>query len=99
MAYICPSPPEFGCAGYGASTSVLLLPSNMDIAGTNAGNSCELVEDGCYVGLTELCLDPKSVMDKVRSPAAGAIVLFAGMSQKRPQQPPRAGHRKGAAAA
>lgn len=46
-----------------------------------AEQSGELSEDTCYVALTELPLDAKSIMDKVRSPEAGAIVLFAGMSQ------------------
>jgi molybdopterin synthase catalytic subunit len=32
----------------------------------------------CYVALTENNLDVGEVMDKVRSPKAGAIVLFAG---------------------
>jgi hypothetical protein len=38
----------------------------------------ELEEDGCYVALTTEHLIVQSVMDRVRSPAAGAIVLFAG---------------------
>ena len=56
----------------------------MDTAGTRTGDSWELSEDGCYVGLTDLPLDAKWIMDKVRSPAAGAIVLFAGMSRNAP---------------
>lgn len=38
----------------------------------------ELQEDDCYVALTNDYLDAKSMMDRVRSPKAGAIVLFAG---------------------
>jgi molybdopterin synthase catalytic subunit len=38
----------------------------------------ELSENGCYVALTHDHLDAKSMMDRVRSPKAGAIVLFAG---------------------
>lgn len=38
----------------------------------------EISENTCYVALTEDYLDAKSMMDKVRSPKAGAIVLFAG---------------------
>jgi hypothetical protein len=38
----------------------------------------ELQEDSCYVALTHDHLDAKSMMDRVRSPKAGAIVLFAG---------------------
>ena len=38
----------------------------------------EINEDACYVALTEDHLDAKSMMDRVRSPKAGAIVLFAG---------------------
>lgn len=38
----------------------------------------ELNEDDCYVELTHDLLDVKATMDRVRSPKAGAIVLFAG---------------------
>jgi hypothetical protein len=38
----------------------------------------ELSEENCYVALTHDHLDAKSMMDRVRSPKAGAIVLFAG---------------------
>ncbi|SPO00213.1 related to molybdopterin synthase large subunit [Cephalotrichum gorgonifer] len=47
----------------------------------NAGNTWDASEDGCYVALTENPLDAKAIMDKVRSPAAGAIVLFAGTTR------------------
>ncbi|KAK0628568.1 Molybdopterin biosynthesis MoaE [Bombardia bombarda] len=40
-----------------------------------------LEDDGCYVALTHDLLDAGSIMDKVRSPAAGAIVLFAGTTR------------------
>lgn len=42
---------------------------------------CELLDDGCYVALTRDHLDPQAIMDRVRSPAAGAIVLFAGTTR------------------
>ena len=38
----------------------------------------ELQDDSCYVALTHGLLDTKAMMDRVRSPKAGAIVLFAG---------------------
>lgn len=38
----------------------------------------ELQEEGCYVALSHGYLDAKLMMDRVRSPKAGAIVLFAG---------------------
>jgi len=38
----------------------------------------ELSEDNCFVALTHDGLDAKVTMDRVRSPKAGAIVLFAG---------------------
>jgi molybdopterin synthase catalytic subunit len=38
----------------------------------------ELQDDNCYVALTHDHLDAKSMMNRVRSPKAGAIVLFAG---------------------
>jgi hypothetical protein len=38
----------------------------------------ELTAEGCYVALTHDPLDVKAIMDRVRSPEAGAIVLFAG---------------------
>jgi molybdopterin synthase catalytic subunit len=38
----------------------------------------EVAEDVCHVGLTKEHLNVQTVMDKVRSPQAGAIVLFAG---------------------
>ncbi|CAI4211201.1 unnamed protein product [Parascedosporium putredinis] len=41
----------------------------------------ELSAEGCYVALTHDSLDAKAMMDKVRSPAAGAIVVFAGTTR------------------
>jgi len=35
-------------------------------------------EDNCYVALTHGYLQVQEAMDRVRSPRAGAIVLFAG---------------------
>lgn len=45
---------------------------------TLASGTWEVSEDNIFVSLTHspLCLD--TVVDKVRSPEAGAIVLFAG---------------------
>jgi hypothetical protein len=40
--------------------------------------SKELSEANCYVALTHDHLNAQVMMDKVRSPKAGAIVLFAG---------------------
>jgi len=58
----------------------------LDIAATmdpKAEEIWDLSEDGCYVALTNSSLDVNTVMDKVRSPAAGAIVVFAGMTMWR----------------
>jgi hypothetical protein len=38
----------------------------------------EIVEETRYVALKHDTLDAKPIMDRVRSPKAGAIVLFAG---------------------
>lgn len=43
----------------------------------------ELSEGKCHVSLTHDHLNAQQVMDRVRSPAAGAIVLFAGMTKSR----------------
>ena len=40
-----------------------------------------LEEDGVYAALTRETLDAKVIMDKVRSPQCGAIVLFAGTTR------------------
>jgi len=44
-------------------------------------NSTEHSEDGIYVALTYDVLDAKIIMDRVRSPQCGAIVLFAGTTR------------------
>ncbi|KAG5922360.1 hypothetical protein E4U61_005353 [Claviceps capensis] len=41
----------------------------------------ELSDENCHVALTTNLLNPQATMDKVRSPAAGAIVLFAGTTR------------------
>ncbi|PTB67908.1 Molybdopterin biosynthesis MoaE [Trichoderma citrinoviride] len=40
-----------------------------------------LSEQGCYAALTHDHLDIQQAIDRVRSPAAGAIVLFAGTTR------------------
>ncbi|KAI5464022.1 Molybdopterin biosynthesis MoaE [Mariannaea sp. PMI_226] len=50
----------------------------------NSNGTQEIWEDsaeGCYVALTHDHLDVKSIMDRVRDPGAGAIVLFAGTTR------------------
>lgn len=42
----------------------------------------ETQEDKCYVALTNDRLDVQAVMDMVRSPEAGAIVVFVGKTHK-----------------
>jgi hypothetical protein len=39
------------------------------------------MDDGVYVSLTHEPLNPMKIMDLVRSPEAGAIVLFAGTTR------------------
>ncbi|TGJ84791.1 hypothetical protein E0Z10_g3990 [Xylaria hypoxylon] len=41
----------------------------------------ESSEEGCYVALTHKHLHAQDIMDRVRSPQAGAIVLFAGTTR------------------
>ncbi|KAF4345984.1 molybdopterin synthase catalytic subunit [Fusarium beomiforme] len=41
----------------------------------------ELSEQDCYVALTHYHLNAQAIMDRVRSPSAGAIVLFAGTTR------------------
>ncbi len=41
-------------------------------------DSHSLTQPGCYVALTDAPLNLQSITDRVRSPQAGAIVLFAG---------------------
>ncbi|KAG8408708.1 hypothetical protein J3458_019726 [Metarhizium acridum] len=41
----------------------------------------ELSSEGCYVALARDHLSVQTIMDRVRNPAAGAIVLFAGTTR------------------
>ncbi|KAF4979378.1 hypothetical protein FZEAL_4419 [Fusarium zealandicum] len=41
----------------------------------------ELSAEGCHVALTHDHLSVQAIMDRVRSPSAGAIVLFAGTTR------------------
>ncbi|KAI2470148.1 Molybdopterin biosynthesis MoaE [Annulohypoxylon bovei var. microspora] len=45
------------------------------------GDTTEIKEDGCYVALTSQHLSLNHVTDRVRSPQAGAIVIFAGTTR------------------
>jgi len=45
----------------------------------SGGTPTQFEEDGVFVALTHDTLDAVAIMNKVRSPKAGAIVLFAGM--------------------
>ncbi|KAI0897638.1 Molybdopterin biosynthesis MoaE [Annulohypoxylon nitens] len=44
-------------------------------------DAAEIKDDGCYVALTSQLLSVTDVMDRVRSPQAGAIVMFAGTTR------------------
>lgn len=44
--------------------------------------STEICEEGCYAALTHEHLRAQEMIDRVRSPQAGAIVLFAGELMK-----------------
>ncbi|KAI1758767.1 Molybdopterin biosynthesis MoaE [Hypoxylon sp. FL1150] len=44
-------------------------------------DTTEIRDAGCYVGLTHDLLNLNSVVDEVRSPQAGAIVMFAGTTR------------------
>lgn len=44
-------------------------------------NSATMTEDNVYVSLTNESIQPIKLMDMVRSPEAGAIVLFAGTTR------------------
>jgi hypothetical protein len=48
--------------------------------GPQGANPDERFEGNCHVALTDSALDILAVIDGVRSPKAGAIVLFAGTS-------------------
>jgi molybdopterin synthase catalytic subunit len=43
--------------------------------------AAELHDDGCYAALTHDYLNVQEIMDRVRSPLAGAIVMFAGTTR------------------
>ena len=45
-------------------------------------------EDGISVALTHGLLDARAIMNEVRSPKAGAIVLFAGQYPRLTMQSP-----------
>jgi molybdopterin synthase catalytic subunit len=49
-----------------------------DIKDGDANEIWEMSDQNCYVGLTHDFLNIQEAIDKVRSPQAGAIVLFAG---------------------
>ncbi|KAI1453032.1 Molybdopterin biosynthesis MoaE [Annulohypoxylon moriforme] len=46
-----------------------------------ARDAAEIEEDNCYVALTNQHLSVNDVMDRVRSPRAGALVMFAGTTR------------------
>lgn len=46
-----------------------------------AETEAERQEPGLYIALTHAPLDAKTLLDRVRSPEAGAIVLFAGTTR------------------
>ncbi|EAQ89700.1 hypothetical protein CHGG_06319 [Chaetomium globosum CBS 148.51] len=48
---------------------------------TEPQEDSSLSQEGCYVALTSSPLSIQSVTDRVRSPQAGAIVLFAGTTR------------------
>lgn len=52
-----------------------------DIKDGDANEIWEMSEQNCHVGLTHDFLNIQEAIDKVRSPMAGAIVLFAGWLQ------------------
>ena len=47
---------------------------------TDQGRPQHLADEGVSVSLTHSTLDIPSIMAQVRSPKAGAIVLFAGIT-------------------
>ncbi|KAM0307656.1 hypothetical protein ACHAPM_000379 [Fusarium culmorum] len=47
----------------------------------NTQDVWEQTEQDCYVALTHNHLNAQAIMDRVRSPSAGAIVLFAGTTR------------------
>lgn len=44
----------------------------------NPQETTVLTDEGCYVALTDEPLNIQAITDRVRSPQAGAIVIFAG---------------------
>ncbi|UPK91006.1 hypothetical protein LCI18_001941 [Fusarium solani-melongenae] len=50
-------------------------------ASENTQDAWELSDEGCHVALTHDHLNAQAIMDRVRSPSAGAIVLFAGTTR------------------
>ncbi|KAH6605170.1 hypothetical protein Trco_006877 [Trichoderma cornu-damae] len=52
-----------------------------DVKDGDVNNVWEISEQGCFVRLTHDYLNIQEAIDKVRSPMAGAIVLFAGTTR------------------
>lgn len=63
------------------SIEPLSPPAMGDLKDGDANEIWEMSEQNCYVGLTHDFLNIQEAIDKVRSPMAGAIVLFAGWLQ------------------
>lgn len=57
------------------------------VMGSRLAEPQRLTADGVSVSLTQFPLDIPSVLDSVKSPKAGAIVLFAGIVFSSPQSP------------
>ncbi|RMJ10189.1 Molybdopterin synthase catalytic subunit [Fusarium kuroshium] len=53
----------------------------MTASENNAQDAWELSDEGCHVALTHDHLNAQAIMNHVRSPSAGAIVLFAGTTR------------------
>ncbi|KAI8675098.1 Molybdopterin synthase catalytic subunit [Fusarium keratoplasticum] len=53
----------------------------MTASENNTQDAWELSDEGCHVALTHDHLNAQAIMDRVRSPSAGAIVLFAGTTR------------------
>lgn len=62
----------------GSRLELLLLQQQQQQQSIMDNETSEINEDHCYVGLTRDHLNLNLVADKVRSPQAGAIVMFAG---------------------
>lgn len=63
---------------FSRTNSSLQRPLQLQFYRSQATMAKELHEEDCYVALTHNHLDVKAMMDRVRNPKAGAIVLFAG---------------------